>query len=191
MTALRQQVFERVVRRARESGGFTLMELIVAMAILLIIMASLTTLMVSATRAQTNLDTRFQAQEANRLAMSKLEGDLHCASAVSPTSGATSTIVLTLPTTCTSGSGSITWCTKANGSTYVLWRIPSSTCTTTVSGAAKWASALSAANIFTPDATTHAGAPVFPDVAVTMTTISGSNSYRLMNTIYLRNGTRA
>lgn len=190
MSALRQRVFRSVVRRGRENDGFTLIELVVSMAILLILMAALATLMISATRAQTNLDARFQTQEENRLAMSKIEAELHCASAVSPSSGATSTIVLTLPSTCSTGSGSVTWCTKASGSSYALWRVPSSTCDTTVSGSRKWATSLSAQNVFTPDATTHAGAPVFPDVAITFTTTASSVSYRLTNTIYLRNGTR-
>ena len=55
--------------RLRRENGTTLIELMTAMALLGIVMAGVTTAMGSATRAETDLNRRFTAQQTARLAL--------------------------------------------------------------------------------------------------------------------------
>jgi prepilin-type N-terminal cleavage/methylation domain-containing protein len=75
-TALR-----RLGRAAREEGGFGLIELLVVMVVLGVILGGLTTSFVSASNAEADLNNRFQAQQQARLALHRVRGDIHCASA--------------------------------------------------------------------------------------------------------------
>jgi prepilin-type N-terminal cleavage/methylation domain-containing protein len=173
-----------------DEAGFTLPELMTTMAILAIVLAGITGPMVEATKYESDLNVRFQAQEGARVALSSIRRELHCASAVSPSSGSTSSITLTMPAGCTTGTGSVVWCTVASGGAYGLWRVPGTSCNTATSGSRLLAQSLTTQNVFTPDATAHAGAPVLPDVGVDLTVGVGGRSYRLTDTVYLRNGTR-
>lgn len=61
--------------------GYTLVEMLVVMSILGVVIAGLTTVFVSGSHAELDLNRRFQAQQQARLALDKLRVDLHCASA--------------------------------------------------------------------------------------------------------------
>jgi prepilin-type N-terminal cleavage/methylation domain-containing protein len=61
--------------------GYTLVEMLVVMSILGTVIAGLTTVFVSGSRAELDLNRRFQAQQQARLAVDKIKLDLHCASA--------------------------------------------------------------------------------------------------------------
>ena len=61
--------------------GYTLVEMLVVMSILGVVMAGLTTVFVSGSHAELDINRRFQAQQQARLAMDKIKVDLHCASA--------------------------------------------------------------------------------------------------------------
>ena len=65
----------------REEGGYTMVEMLVVMMILGVVMAGLTTIFVSGSHAEIDLNRRFQAQQEARLALDKIRTDLHCASA--------------------------------------------------------------------------------------------------------------
>jgi len=65
----------------RDERGFSLVELLVVMAILGIVLGALTTVFVSGSNAELNLNRQFQAQQAARLALDKIRTDIHCASA--------------------------------------------------------------------------------------------------------------
>jgi prepilin-type N-terminal cleavage/methylation domain-containing protein len=173
-----------------DERGFTLVELLASMAIMGVVLGGITATLASATGLEADLGTRFQSEQAARQALTKFRTEVHCASAVTPTSGATSSVTLTLPAGCTTGSGSITWCAVANGSQFDLWRVPGSTCTTGAAGAARWGQKLTTSTPFTPDSTVHAPA-VLPSVAVTFSFNTGKHTYVLADTIYLRNGTRS
>lgn len=142
-------------RLAAESG-FTLVELIISMAILLIIIASLSSVLVSATRTEVDANNRFQAQEQARTSFTQLAREMHCASAVTVENSAGSAvtagtagsqIAATVPSTCATSGGQplfVTWCTAASTletGDFALYRVASTasqpTCSS--SGKIKWA----------------------------------------------------
>ena len=60
--------------------------------------------------------------------------EVHCASVATPT-GSSSSVTITLPNYCKTGSGSITWCTRSNGTNrYALYRVVGATCSGASSG---------------------------------------------------------
>jgi prepilin-type N-terminal cleavage/methylation domain-containing protein len=179
----------RACTRATDQRGFTLIEVLVTLSIMGIVLGGLTATLSSAAGLEADLTKRFQGEQSARLALTKFRREAHCASVVTPTSGATTSVTLTLPTGCVTGTGSVTWCTSANGGRFDLWRVPGTTCTTTASGAARAATSLTSANAFTPDATVH-GSAALPSVAVNFSVWGGTYTYLLTDVIYLRNGTR-
>jgi prepilin-type N-terminal cleavage/methylation domain-containing protein len=215
----------RLWRRLRTSaaaaeGGFTLTELLIAMVILVIVVASLSSVLVSATRTEVDANNRFQAQEQARTSLNQLRRELHCASSVTQTSGtaltagtAYSAVTAVLPSTCSTAGGStlyVTWCTAASTlktGDYALYRVtvtapPRATCST--AGKVKWADYLTTANgtIFCLPSTTAAcggvlkPATTLPMLHVTMPVnlngpTSGIESYNVVDDITLRNGTHS
>jgi prepilin-type N-terminal cleavage/methylation domain-containing protein len=174
----------------RDERGFTLVEILGSMVIMGVVLGGITATLASATGLEADLGTRFQSQQAARQALTKFRTEVHCASGVTPSSGTAASVTLTLPTGCTTGSGSVTWCAVANGNRSDLWRIPGTTCTTAAAGASRWGQGLTTSTPFTPDGSVHAPA-VLPSVAVTFSFNTGKHTYVLADTIYLRNGTRS
>jgi prepilin-type N-terminal cleavage/methylation domain-containing protein len=143
-------------RACAEEQGFTLIELIVAMAILGIVLAAIASLFTSSIHGQSDLDARFQAQVNLNTAVVKLRRDAHGACAVRA-GWTTSTITLNMPSAGTfqppdtpcSVPTAVTWCTVGSNFRYVLWRIPgSTTCTTTAAGAKQFADYIAVAAVF-------------------------------------------
>ena len=62
--------------------GYSLVELLVTMVILGVVLSGLTTVFISGSSAEVNLDLRAQGQQNARLALDRLRVDIHCASAV-------------------------------------------------------------------------------------------------------------
>jgi prepilin-type N-terminal cleavage/methylation domain-containing protein len=181
--------------RSRLAGerGYTLPELVAAMAILAIVLAGIGDAFVASSRASTTMNKRFQSQQQTLLALDSLRRQLHCASSVTPSAGsAVSSVTMTMNSTCTTGTGQITWCTIANGSTWDLWRTPGSTCTST--GGMKKASYLTLDHVFTPTAGTSSPstlAKVHVDLPVNISGPSATTgTFKLSDDIVLRNGTR-
>ena len=130
--------------RFQDEGGFTLIEMIAVCAILGIVLAGLTTVFVSGTRAEMNINKRFQAQQSARLSMDKLRVDSHSACAANVPS--TAKLVLAMVptshdiTTCGATGSSAAfpkaiWCALTSPTIttqYALYRSTAtdSTCTT-------------------------------------------------------------
>ena len=69
----------RAARRLREERGYSLIEMVTVLAILSVILTSLTTLFVQGTHAEMDMRERFEAQQDARIALDKLRREIHCA----------------------------------------------------------------------------------------------------------------
>lgn len=142
-------------RVQHEEEGYTLIELVLAMAILGVILAAVATLFVSGIYSQTDLDKRFQAQVQLNTAVVKLRREAHNACAIRA-GYTTSVITFNMPTAnpppqppdtpCTLPTA-ITWCTIGAGHRFALYRVAGTTCTTV--NAQKYADYITVGTIFT------------------------------------------
>jgi len=211
--------FRRARARAAAESGFSLVELLIAMFILLLVVTSLTAVLVGASHAQLDADTRFQAQLTDRTGLDKIRREIHCATAVTDTNGnsltagtAYTAITVTLPGACPTASGGVTtystWCTSASTLTtgdYALYRVtstalPRPTCGT--AGKVKWDDYLQTSTPFCLPSSGVACSGVLkptsslPLLHVTLpVNLTGpaavSGSYNLVDDIALRNGARS
>ena len=184
--------------RLRSERGYTLVEMLTVLVIMGVVMGGLTTVFVSATNSEADMNNRFQAQLNARLALDKMRREIHCASVATPT-GASSSVTITLPTYCKTGSGSVTWCTRANGTNrYALYRVPGATCT----GGVLWADYLvpsstatvcgGALCIFNYTAQSLSSlAKIGVDFPVNVKPSKTVELYELQDDIVLRNSTRS
>ncbi len=188
----------RLLGRLRQERGYSLVEMLIVMSIMGIVMGSLSTVFVSASNSEADMNNRFQAQLGARLALDKMRREVHCGSVATPT-GSSSSVTLTLPSYCKTGSGSITWCTR-NISTnrYGLYRVVGSTC----SGGVKWADYLAPSSsatvcsgalcIFSYTAqSTSSLAKLHVDFPVNVKPSRSVDMYELQDDIVLRNSTRS
>jgi prepilin-type N-terminal cleavage/methylation domain-containing protein len=200
-----------VIDRARAmrlggEAGYSLVEMLTVMVIMGIVMAGITGVFVSGSKAQADQSRRFEAQVSTRLALDKIRRDIHCASDVSPiTPYPRSSVTLVTPTGCGSaqtacspavvGSACVSWCTvPVVGYTnrYALYRQFGSTCSS--AGGVKIADYLTntSGNVFVSFVHTTglcclASLKVDFKVSVKGSTV---DAYDLTDTIYLRNSTR-
>jgi prepilin-type N-terminal cleavage/methylation domain-containing protein len=179
--------------RLRGERGYTLVEMLTVLVIMSVVITSLTTVFVQASNSETDMNNRFQAQLTARLALDKMRREVHCASVATPT-GVSSSVTITLPSYCKTGSGSITWCTRSNGTN----RYVGTTCT----GGVLWADYL----VPTSTATACSGALcIFNYTAQSLTSLAKLGVdfpvnvkpaktvelYELQDDIVLRNSTRS
>jgi prepilin-type N-terminal cleavage/methylation domain-containing protein len=215
----RGRLSRRACTRAAAEGGFTIIELLIAMVILTIIMATLTSVLVSASHTEIDVNKRFQAQQNDRTGLDKIRREVHCASAVTDTSGnsltvgtAYNAVTVTLPGQCPTASGGVTtyatWCTQAstlNTSDWALFRVtttslPRPTCAS--AGAIKWVDYLTSSTPFClPDSSTACSGVLKPANSLPLLHValpvnlngpaSTKESYNLVDDIALRNGARS
>jgi prepilin-type N-terminal cleavage/methylation domain-containing protein len=191
-----------VLRRARCERGYTLVEMLTVLVIMSIVIGSLTTVFVSATNSESDMNNRFQAQLTARLALDKMRREVHCASVVgaaTPSFTSASSITITLPSYCVTGSGSITWCTRSvSTNRYALYRVAGTTCT----GGVKWADYLAPTSsaptcsgalcIFAYTAqSTSSLAKLHVDFPVNVRPSKTVDLYELQDDIVLRNSSRS
>jgi type II secretory pathway pseudopilin PulG len=149
-----------------------------------IVMTGLTTIFVSGSKAETDMNRRFQAQQDTRLALDRIRRDVHCSSDTNPYAQN----AITLKST---GCGDVSWCTASvTGpfTRYALYRQIGTSCSS--STGVQVADYLTTGNVFT--SFTH---PPGTLAALTLDFPISLNSnkvgrYRLKDTIYLRNSTR-
>ena len=127
-----------LLRRALGQAGYTLMETLVVMTLLVVVIGALADGFTSATKTETDQTARADDQEAARQALDRLRKDIHCASAASVTANSSGGYTLNLtvnPGYCvavTTGgqagvdlSDGVQWCTVAignSGTRYGLYR---------------------------------------------------------------------
>ena len=178
----------RLRRRLGSERGYTVVELLVTMAIMGIVLQGLTTIFVSGSKAELGLNQRFQAQAAGRLALDKIRTEVHCATTATTTG---SSLTLTMPSGCrTASNTTVTWCTSQVGSSttrYALYRYQGSgTCTAGM----KWADYLTQALTFTFTQQSSASlAKVRAYLPINLTPTK-KRTYALQDDIYLRNSMR-
>ena len=127
-----------LLRRALGQAGYTLMETLVVMTILVVVIGAIADGFTSASRTETDQAARADDQEAARQALERLRKDIHCASAGQVAANASGGYTLNLtvnPGQCiavTAGTGSgnqlsdgVQWCTVPIGAStnrYGLYR---------------------------------------------------------------------
>jgi prepilin-type N-terminal cleavage/methylation domain-containing protein len=93
-----------LLRLRDDERGYSLMELLTSIVIMTIVLTGLTTVFVSGSQAEYDLNARFQAQQQTRLALDRLRRDIHQGGCVNPTipaDGSTLLLSRTVTTTCT------------------------------------------------------------------------------------------
>jgi prepilin-type N-terminal cleavage/methylation domain-containing protein len=184
--------------RLRGERGYSLVEMLITMVIMGIVMTALTTLFVQASNAEQDMNNRFQAQQQARLGLEKMRREVHCAQVATPT-GQSSSVTITLPAYCKTGSGSVTWCTRSvSTNRYALYRVAGATC----SGGVKWADYLAPSSaaptcsgalcIFTYYAqSTSSLAKLHVDFPVNVKPSMSTEMYELQDDLVLRNSSRS
>lgn len=113
----------RLRRRLRSQAGYSIVELLGVMSILVVVLTAVTTLFVQGSRAEIDLNKRFQAQQEARVAVDRMRREIHCASSITLTSA--SSITVSIPAACPASGGSattVTWDTSGSASRYKLRR---------------------------------------------------------------------
>jgi type II secretory pathway pseudopilin PulG len=187
-------VIHRLRRRLAAEEGYSLVELITVVAILTIVISALTTVFVSASNGELDMNRRFQAQQNARLAMDKLRAEIHCATAVSPTGGS-SAVTITIPAACPTSGGftTIRWCVLqpagAMPGHYAVYRSTAGTCTT--ANGVKWADYLTSPLVFvyTPQSSQSLG-KLAVAFTLNLRRTGTVGIFKLQDNIVLRNSTR-
>ena len=187
----------RALRRSQR--GYTLVELIIVMAMLGVVLTSLTAAFVTGSNTELDLNRRVQAQQAARLALDRLRVDIHCASAAqAQLVGGSYTGVKLAVGQCTAytNTPTVSWCAVSVTSSpprYALYRSTSTTntCTPGDSTRVRVADYLTTdANVFTTGTIPqNAQQKVGVDIRVSVHP-NGSDAYELTDAIVARNSTR-
>lgn len=113
-----------------DEAGYTLVELLVVMAILGVVLLGLTTAFAAGLSAEAGAMRRATAQENARIALTRMRTDIHCASAApapeaNPYGGFTLTLTQS-PNACpavTTTSSGVQWCTIPHPDSPARWRL--------------------------------------------------------------------
>jgi prepilin-type N-terminal cleavage/methylation domain-containing protein len=194
-----------MIERLRAQEGYSLIEMLMVMLLMGIVMGAITTVFVSGSRAEVELDRYYQAQQQARAALDNIRADVHCASQAQATTVNGYPALKLNDVNCFSATPTITWCVLASAQLtgrYALWRSTidtSSTCTasdTTKRFEADYlmpiGSPASAGNVLTTPTIAYLGLEtVGVDFKVNVTkTSSGNDTYELTDSLVTRNYTR-
>jgi prepilin-type N-terminal cleavage/methylation domain-containing protein len=182
---------KRIVGRLRkDERGFTLIELITALGMLLIVITALSGVLISATNIEADMNRRFTSQINARIALDQLRREIHCASSVAPTGPSTS-ITIVLGGRCPSATGgtTVSWCALGGGTQFALYRQVGVTCTTSGKKAVDYLTSNAVFNFTTQSTSSLAVLSVTIFVDAKPSTNLGP--YRLTDDIVLRNSIRA
>jgi prepilin-type N-terminal cleavage/methylation domain-containing protein len=181
-----------------DERGYSLVEMLVVMLILGVVMAGLTTIFVSGSHAELDLNRRFQAQQNARLALDKIRADIHCAASAQAQQINTYYGLAISAPNCSSAT--IDWCvvpsTQMSGR-YTLFRTTgtSNKCQSTDTSRVRIADYLTqtaTANTWfqTPSAPAGSLEFVSVDFPVSVNPQANSDVYELKDSIVARNSTR-
>jgi prepilin-type N-terminal cleavage/methylation domain-containing protein len=192
LRALRRRARVALATRSGEAG-FSIVELLIVMAILGAIIGSLGALFVSAMNAEVDISRRFEAQSNARLALDKVRRETHCASAA--TLPDATRVELTMPAFCPTVGGTamtVTWCARSTGTgVFGLFRIAPSVGSCT--GGVLFADSLTSDAVFAivaADTANRTLPKLSVDFPVDVTPATTVGRYRLQDAIVLRNATR-
>lgn len=99
-------VSARLRARLSSETGYSLIELLIALAIFGTVLGAVTVLFLQASSGQADMNRRYRAQQDARVAVDKMRREIHCSSAVAP-AGLSSSISVSLPGHCPSA-GNVT-----------------------------------------------------------------------------------
>jgi prepilin-type N-terminal cleavage/methylation domain-containing protein len=172
-----------------DEQGFTLIELITVLGMLLIVITALSGVLISATNIEADMNRRFTSQINARIALDQLRREIHCATSVVP-AGPSSTITIVLGSRCPSASGgtTVSWCALGSGTQFALYRQVGVTCTTAGKKAVDYLTTSAVFNFTNQSASSLAVLSV--TIYVDSKPSSGLGPYRLTDDIVLRNSTR-
>jgi prepilin-type N-terminal cleavage/methylation domain-containing protein len=191
----------------RDERGYSLIELLTALSILLTVMGSLTILMVSATKSEVDLTQRVQAQQEARLALERIRHEIHRAcvaehmtlatGAVDTTAGAKTNVRLTPPDAsladpCLS-TARVTWCMQQVAGSTNRWRVRRVVGTpTSCTGGRPEADYITTSAVFTlQPAASGSLMKLNVNFPVDVDPTDGKRAYRLEDSLVLRNSERA
>ena len=176
-------------RVLREEGGFTLIELLTVLAMLVIVVTTLSSVLIEAENAESEMNRRFTSQVNARIALDGLRREIHCATSVTPT-GASSSITIVLGSRCPFAGGStVKWCTVGSASQYALYRTTAASCDST---GKKVADYLTTGTIFNFTAqSTSSLAYLSVTLPVNSKPSTSLPDYTLQDDIVLRNSSRS
>jgi prepilin-type N-terminal cleavage/methylation domain-containing protein len=186
----------------QDERGFTLVEMLFVCIILGVVMAGLTTVFVSGSQAELNLNYRYQAQQSARLALNQLRLDAHAGCAANVGSGGALATIAYVPSDGATACGSqstyskVLWCALTSPTStgqYALYRSTSSTCT--AANGKLEADNLNTSAVFALTASSPSGSiPVGQlqtlqvDVPVEIKHGTAGTTYTLAQTLTLQNG---
>ena len=190
---------KRILRRLRGGEqGYSLIELLVTMVILVIVLGSLTTVFISGSSAEASLNRRFQAQQNARMGLDRIRSDIHCASAAQAQTINTYPGVKLAVGNCSAATPTISWCAvlvTASPARYQLYRSTTTgatTCTSSDGARLLVADYLTSSSVFTT-----AAIPLYTlqrvgvDLKVSANAkTSTAEVYELTDSIVARNSTR-
>ena len=178
--------------------GYSLIELLVTMVILVIVLGSLTTVFISGSSAESTLNLRFQAQQNARLGLDRIRDDIHCATAAQAQTINTYPGVKLAVGNCLAATPTISWCVVQFSTTPVRYQLfrstttGATTCTSTDAARVLIADYLVSSSAFT---TTTIPQYTLQRVGVDLKVNANPKSstlyaYELTDSIVTRNGAR-
>jgi prepilin-type N-terminal cleavage/methylation domain-containing protein len=190
------------VNRLQQASGFTMIEMLVVCLILGVVLTGITTVFVSGSHAELNLNNRFQAQQAARLALDAMRIDAHGACAANVLSSGSKLVLASVPTsgdstTCGAvGSSSsypkVVWCAITSptvGTQYALYRSTATDSSCTKSNGKLEADNLTSSTVFSTGSTITVEQLQTFNAAMTVSLQSGTAGvpYTLAEALTLRN----
>ena len=175
--------------------GYSLIELLVTMVILVTVLGSLTTVFISGSSAEASLNRRFQAQQNARMALDRIRTDIHCATAAQAQTINTYPGLKLAVANCSAATPTISWCAVlVSTGRYALYRSPTTggtTCTSSDAARVLVADYLTTSAAFTTGTIQqYTLQRVAVDFKVSVNTTPALDDYELTDSIVARNATR-